>query len=238
MTNDEKLLARAKGIHRELRMRRPTILQQWMVQYIAECIEKLDSGTGTPRLADQCANTIARLWKTQVQLQKNNVERNVNYYLKRTGLDAKASEVLHLVLEDPERMPDGVTPESAITIWQLAEVEHLVLQVLWAAARRERSMNPVEEKQDDDLDQFDGTRERMASEAQQQLAVILPAVAAAPLDDHDAVLRIVTDALRAVDRARRRLIWTDSASTSRETPPASDGESEQAAIQSADNTQS
>jgi hypothetical protein len=172
MTNDEKLLARAKGIHRELRMRRPTILQQWMVQYIAECIEKLDSGTGTPRLADQCANTIARLWKTQVQLQKNNVERNVNYYLKRTGLDAKASEALRIVLEAPERPRDGITPESAITVWQLAEVEHLVLQVLWAAARREPSTDPVEVKPDDDLDRFDGIHERMASEAQDRVVVI------------------------------------------------------------------
>jgi len=224
MTDDEKLLARAKAIHRELRMRRPTILQQWMVQYIAECIEKLDSRTGTPHLDDQCANTIARLWETQVQLQKNNVERNVNHYLKRTGLDAKASETLRVVLEAPERSPEGVTPESAITVWQLAEVEHLALQVLWAAQRRRPSTERVADEEGAELDRFDEIRDRMTSEAQQQLAGILPAVGRVPLDDYDAVLRVVTEALRAIDRVRRRLIWTDSSPTPHETQPESDGD--------------
>jgi hypothetical protein len=225
MTDDEKLLARAKAIHRELRMRRPTILQQWMVQYIAECIEKLDSRTGTPRLADQCAETIARLWKTQVQLQKNDVERGVNHYLKRTGLDAKASEALRMVLGTPDRAPEEVTPESAITVWQLAEVERLVLQVLWAAQRRKRSTTErVDDEEGDELARFDEIRDRMTSEAQQQLAGILPAVGRAPLDDYDAVLRVVTEALRAIDCVRRRLIWTDSSPTPQETQPESDGE--------------
>jgi hypothetical protein len=224
MTDDEKLLARARAIHRELRLRRPTILQQWMVQYIAECIEKLGSSTGTPHLADQCANTIARLWKTQVQLQKNNVERTVNHYLKRTGLDAKASEALRVVLEAPERATEGVTAESAITVWQLAEVEHLVLQVLWAAQRQERSPERVAGEEGDELDRFDEIGDRMTSEAQQQLAGILPAVGEAPLDDYDAVLRVVTEAMRAIDRVRHRLIWADSAPIPHETQPESDGE--------------
>ncbi|HEX8407803.1 MAG TPA: hypothetical protein VF883_02995 [Thermoanaerobaculia bacterium] len=221
MTDDEKLLARAKAIHRELRLRRPTILQQWMVQYIAECIEKLESGTGTPRLANQCADTIARLWKTQVQLQKTEVKRGVNYYLKRTRLDAKASEALRVVLETPGRAPQEVTPESAITMWQLAEVEHLVLQILWAVARRRRA-DRVDDEQEGEADRFDEIRERVTSEAQQQLASILPAVGTAPLDDYETVLRIVTAALRSIDQVRQRLLWSDSSSTSHEAQAATD----------------
>lgn len=230
MLDEEKLLARAKAIHRELRLRRPTILQAWMAQYVAECIDRLASGTGGSRVKHRCADTIARLWNTQVQLQKNDVERGVNHYIKRTGLDAKAIQALRVALDAPERARTGVTSESAVTVWQLSEVERLVIQVLWGAERRKRSAAPVSEQEKGERDWMGEMHDRLSSEAQQQLAGILPTFAAVPLDDYDKVLGLVTETLRAIDRLRRRLIWADHSSMSHEPQP--EGGSERSATES------
>jgi hypothetical protein len=178
-----------------------------MAQYIAECIEGLETAEPAERLAvaDRCAATITRLWKLQLQSQTNALERGVNYMLRRTELNEEALSGLRAIL-DEGGTTTPVESETKVTIWQLSDLERLVIEVFWAASeRRKRKQADV-----DDHDALAELRDRASTVAQKTVAVMLPALGATSLDDFEAVERGVNDALRAIDRIRRRLIWGET----------------------------
>jgi hypothetical protein len=217
MTDDAKLLARAKSILKELRLRRPTFLQSWMAQYVAECIESLETAEPTERraIADRCAATITRLWKIQLQFHTNALERGVNQMLRR-NLNDKALKGLRTVL-DETGSTESAAPETKVTIWQLSDLERLVIEVFFAASER-RKRRHVKVNDNAVLAEL---RDRASTDAQKTVAAVFPVLGTASLDDFESVEGAVNEALRAIDRVRRRLIWGEAAvSTSKSAPRA------------------
>ena len=215
MADDAKLLARGKAILKELRLRRPTLLQSWMTQYIAECIESLETAEPAERraVADRCAATITRLWEMQLQLQTNAMDRGVNYTLRRTDLNDDALNDLRTILTEAE-MTTPAGSESSITIWQLSDAERLVIEVFWAASERRKRKRRRKRKQADadNDDALGDLSDRASTEAQKKVAAVFPKLATS-LDDFEAVQSAVNEALRAIDRVRRRLIWGEANET-------------------------
>jgi hypothetical protein len=209
MTDDAKLLGRAKSILKELRLRRPTFLQSWMAQYVAECIDGLEAAEPAHREAvvDRCAATITHLWTIQLQLQTNTLERGVNHMLRRTDLDDHALRNLYSVLSE-NGTTSSTGPEAKVTIWQLGDLEHLVIELFFVASERRKRTHPKLE----DTDALSEVRDRDSTEVQKKVAAVFPALGGTSLDDFDAVQGSVDDALRAIDRERRRLIRGNGAS--------------------------
>ena len=79
---------------------------------------------------------------------------------------------------------------------------------LAASERRKRKQAPV-----DDNDALAELNDRASTKTQKTVSAVFPALGTAKLDDFDSVERAVNEALRAIDRVRRRLIWGETAAS-------------------------
>lgn len=215
--SNEQLAARAKLLLRELGFRKPSILQSWMVQYIAECLEAAEGGTATDAVRDGCASAIAQLWKLYIEDQRYRTARSVENYRFRSALDDAALEALRAELSDGTDAM-RLTAESALGLRHLTLLEEHVLEVLWASTAVsdddacDTSGAVVDlvgdSKVADLLAEF---REETKTNSQRIVSAVFPEFGTLLLKDETSVTNAVTTALRKIDKARRRRIWAKKA---------------------------
>ena len=214
--SNEQLAARAKLILRELGFRRPSILQSWMAQYVAECLAAAEQAPLTEPVRDTCASAIAQLWKLYMEDRKHRTARTVDTFRFRSSLDDKVLAALkaELSVENSGAIPLG--PESAVQLRHLSLLEEHLLEVLWASTTvsddgaREAEIADLgrDSKVAELLVEF---REETKTTSLRIVAAVFPEFGALTLDDQAVVGRAVTIALRMVDKARRRRIWDENA---------------------------
>jgi hypothetical protein len=210
---NEELVRKGRQIIEELGSDRPDILSRWMAHYVAELMEKVESGdldeAETQTSVTQCADLILRLWEIKVQEETNRIQNRFNSWFARASgaiypllidddEDKHHYENLAKVLAAPESIRAELSAEAGVIFWSLSDVEHWLIELLWIS----EALNTPEADSSDDAAQRLFKNERKAEAICSRIARVFPAFADLSLEDLAVTRDQVAEALKSIYQLR------------------------------------
>jgi hypothetical protein len=182
-------------------------LEQWVVHYLAELLERADDQEATPHARSEARIEIARvtpaLWEQQIAREALRVRREVDYWRRRTDtLDSKAEKILAALLKEPDKTADlakSDLPDIFRAFYTFAE---LVTRFLGTTSAAERAKRHVTSEAVQSFLQ----RDEEVQGLQAALARVVPDFAALDPTDLDSVGRLFHQTLLALTRAQLILL--------------------------------
>jgi hypothetical protein len=209
----DELIAKGRQLVEELGAE-PELSSKWMAHYVAELMERAESGDqeSSRQAADLCAELILKLWGVRLQRHIVEVERDLRAWFKRGTFQYNTDERyerLRTALNDPEGVTGEVNADMALDWGTLKEVENDLLR-LWLVA--EASDQPDEKLFDEIARKFDESDAEVHG-IQKRLTKLFPAMAEISPGDLTKVRECVIDSLRKVDEVQRALLWQQNKAT-------------------------
>ena len=182
-------------------------LEQWIVHYLAELLERADDREAAPRARSEARAEIARvmpaLWEQQIGREAVQVRQRVDWWLRRTDtLDFEAEQLLAPLLVDPQAATDVAESQAPDTLRALHTLGELVSRFVLATASAKRTKDEVTSEA---IRRF-LKRDEEVQGLQAGLARIVPDFAALDLTDLDAVGTLAYQTLLALTQAQLALL--------------------------------
>jgi hypothetical protein len=242
MTADE-ITRRAQLILQDLKLDPSRgILHEWMAHYVASAVTQLESGHAEPRLSDQCAATIAKLWEFRESQKQRELTSGVNLFMRQADrLDELSARRIQLEIQ---RMTtagaegSALDGESGITLWQIGKLEEHAIRVLWAATRHAHRSSSKDdettetatkdyESDSNESKVFDALEKPILRSAQEELQKVFPDFEKLTLENYHLVSGVVHEALCVLDRLRHRILDLEPAATPSSMPLTSEMSAEE-----------
>lgn len=209
----DELIAKGRQLVEELGAE-PELSSRWMAHYVAELMERAESGGGeSSRQAEElCAELIIKLWGVRLQKRIVEVEQDLRVWFKRGTFQHNPEERyerLRAALDDPDSVAGEVDADTALDWGALRDVEDDLLQ-LWLVA--EAAGKPGEKQFDEIARKFDQSDAEVHG-IQERLAKVFPSLAEISPGDLASVRQCVMDSLRKVDELQQAILWRQSESS-------------------------
>lgn len=209
----DELIVKGRQLVEELGAE-PELSSKWMAHYVAELMERAESGDGesSRQAAELCAELIIKLWGVRLQKRIVEVERDLRVWFKRGTFQYNPEERyerLRAALDDPDSVAGEVDADTALNWGTLRGVEEDLLQ-LWLVA--EAAGKPGEKQFDEIARKFDQSDAEVHG-IQERLAKVFPALAEISPGDLTRVRQCVMDSLRKVDELQHAILWRQEESS-------------------------
>ncbi|HEX4953900.1 MAG TPA: hypothetical protein VF017_10970 [Thermoanaerobaculia bacterium] len=197
----------------------PGFLEQWIVHYLAEQLERAESDGASQKARKEARSEIAAvipaLWEQQTAREALAVRREVDFNLRRTDtLNEDVAQLLRPLLRDPSRVESLPASKLAEAFRGLHALSELVTRLLVSTSTAERSKR----KRHPESSNYFLRRDEEVQGLRTRVALVLPQFASLDLTVTDVVFDALHQSLLAIAQAQLALLTRvvpDAEATSR-----------------------